>query len=110
MIKGMAGNAPTKDGAAGAIAVVATLYGMIYVAMKNGPCMNPAVAIGLTLMEITATDNPNKIYTHYLYAYTCGPALGGLMAGVFALLLKKIHDEDTERETGPTFKTRMSVN
>ena len=110
MVKGMAGNAPTQDGAAGAIAVVATLYGMIYVAMKNGPCMNPAVAIGLTLMEVYATDNPNKIYTHYLYALTLGPALGGLMAGIFGLLLKKIHDEDKEREHGPSFKTRMSVN
>ena len=70
--------------------------------------MNPAVAIGLTLMEVFATDNPNKIYTHYLYAYTLGPAVGGLMAGVFGLLLKKLHDEGNQRENEPSFKTDMN--
>ena len=96
MVKGKAGNAPTADGAAGAIAVIATLYGMIFVAMKNGPAMNPAVAVAFTILELVATSNPNGVYTHYLYAYTAGPALGGMIAGLFALLLKRIHNSMTK--------------
>ena len=91
MIKGLAGPAPTKDGAAGAMAVIATLYGLIFVALKAGPCLNPAVALAFTLMEIIFTNNPNGAYTHYIVTYTAGPAIGGLLAGLFALLNKKVH-------------------
>ena len=104
MVKGLAGPAPTKDGAAGAMAVIGTLYGLIFVALKAGPCLNPAVAIAFTLMEVTFTKNPNGAYTHYLLAYTVGPAVGGALAGLFAMINEKIHHsqqavaEEQERE------------
>ena len=104
MIKGLAGPAPTKDGVAGALAVVGTLYGLIFVALKAGPCLNPAVAVAFTLMETIFTDNPNGAYTHYFYTYTVGPAIGGALAGLFALINERCHHsqqvlaEDEERD------------
>ena len=91
MIKGLAGPAPTKDGVAGAMAVIGTLYGMIFVALKLGPCLNPAVAVAFTLMEVIFTTNPNGAYTHYFFTYTAGPAIGGALAGLFALINAKCH-------------------
>ena len=35
-----------------ALAVVTTLYGVVYVAMKTGPCMNPAVGVAFTVLEM----------------------------------------------------------
>ena len=91
MIKGLAGPAPTKDGVAGAMAVIGTLYGLIFVALKMGPCLNPAVAVAFTLMEVIFTENPNGAYTHYFLTYTAGPAIGGALAGLFGLINEKCH-------------------
>ena len=99
MVKGLGGTAPTADGAAGAMAVVATLYGVIYVSLHNGACMNPAVALGLSALRWQAGEagsDPNRVYAHYLYAYMLGPAVGGVMAGAFGLLHKKVHDNVPE--------------
>ena len=92
MVKGLGGTAPTADGAAGAMAVIGTLYGVIYVSLHNGACMNPAVALGLSALRWQAGGDPDGIYTHYLWAYMIGPAVGGMAAGGFALLHKKMHD------------------
>ena len=92
------------------MAVIATLYGMIFVAMKNGPCMNPAVAVAFTILEVFATTNPNGVYTHYLYAYTAGPALGGIIAGLFALFHKKLHDNSGTRDSHFDKETRSTIN
>ena len=101
MVKGSKTTAPTSDGVTGALAVVATLYGMIFVAMKNGPCMNPAVALAFTILEVWQTANKNGIYTHYFYAYTLGPAIGGMLAGLFALGHRNQHDKtETLAEAG----------
>ena len=91
MVKGMGGPAPTKDGAAGALAVIATLYGAIFVSLGTGACMNPAVALGISRLVAWSGVNSGGIYTHYLYAYMVGPAVGGMAAGAFALLHNKMH-------------------
>ena len=87
---------PTSDGMLGAITVAFTLAGMIQVAMRLGPVFNPAVAIAFTGLDLWQTENPNNIYSHYFYAYTIGPALGGIFAGIFHLLHKKAFKEDKE--------------
>lgn len=97
MIKGK-NTAPTSDGVVGALAVVATLYGLIFVALHNGPCMNPAVAVSFTLLEVSATPNRNNVYSHYLYAYTLAPALGGILAGLFAICHRKKHETHAEND------------
>ena len=82
MVKDKA-TAPTSDGVLGALTVVLTLAGLIQVALRLGPVFNPAVSIAFTTLDWRQTTNPNQIYTHYTYAYTIGPALGGLLAGIF---------------------------
>ena len=82
MVKDKA-TAPTSDGVLGAMTVVLTLAGIIQVASKLGPVFNPAVSIAFITLDVWQTPNPNNIYTHYTYAYTLGPALGGLLAGLF---------------------------
>ena len=98
MVKSSKNTSPTSDGVAGAIAVVVTLYGMIQVAMKSGPCMNPAVALAFTTLEMWQTTNENGIYTHYFYAYTIGPAIGGMLAGILANDHRKKHEENEAAE------------
>ena len=93
--------APGKPSIAGgttsvALAVVVTLYGVVYVAMKTGPCMNPAVGIAFTLLELWQVGNPNGIYTYYAIPYTIGPAIGGALAGVFALMSRANHKSAIE--------------
>ena len=92
------------------MAVVGTLYGMIQVGMKAGPCFNPAVAIAFMILEEGWTSNPNKIYTHYVFAYTVGPAVGGILAGIFSILHRKIHDQfdDGLRKTEGTRDTGVN--
>lgn len=82
MVKGKK-TAPTSDGMLGASAVSLTLAGMIQVATRLGPVFNPAVAIAFTVLNVWQTENENGIYTHYFYAYSLGPALGGVLAGIF---------------------------
>ena len=109
MVKGISAESPTSgDGAAGALAVIGTLYGMIQVGMQAGPCFNPAVAIAFISLEIWQTTNSNNIYSHYVFDYTVGPAVGGLLAGAFSILLRKTHDSfdfmqgEKHRRTGVT--------
>ena len=70
-----------------ALTVALTLWGLITLDYYTGACFNPAVALGNTLLQVMALDNENRYLTHYLYAYTLGPALGGLLAGIFNLFL-----------------------
>ena len=100
MVKGISAKNPlSKDGAAGALAVMATLYGMIWVGMNAGPCFNPAVGIAFSIIELWQTTNPNNAYTHYLYAYTLGPAIGGIIAGAWSIAMKKMEIEPHNRDT-----------
>lgn len=88
MVKGKH-TAPTSDGMLGAATVASCLAGMIQVAMRLGPVFNPAVAIAFTTLDVWQSPNPNGIYTHYFYAYTLGPLLGGLFAGIFYIMHEK---------------------
>ena len=96
MVKGLANpkTAPTSDGMLGPLTVVLTLAGLIQVAMRLGPVFNPAVGITLTTLDTWQTENPNGIYTHYAYAYTLGPAIGGLLAGFTHLNYANSLDEN----------------
>ena len=97
MVKDKA-TAPTSDGGLGALTVALTLAGLIQVAMRLGPVFNPAVSVAFTTLDAWQTENPNKIYTHYTYAYTIGPALGGLLAGIFHQIHRKAFISDDEEE------------
>ena len=98
MVKGMGGPAmtPTSDGMLGPTTVALSLAGLIQVATRLGPVFNPAVAIAFIVLDVWQTENPNKIYSHYTYAYTLGPALGGILAGFFHLLHAKAFAEKKE--------------
>ena len=43
--------------------------------------------------------NTNEWLSHYLYAYTAGPALGGVFAGLFFLMHEKCHPKPEENES-----------
>lgn len=88
MVKGR-NTAPTTDGIAGAIGVVATLMGMIKTGARLGACYNPAVGVGLILNQFLWLENTNGYLTHYAYGYLAGPAIGGFLAGIFHLMHAK---------------------
>ena len=104
MVKGIgkASMSPTSDGMLGCTTIALTLAGLIQVSMRLGPVLNPAIAIAFILLDIWQTPNPNKIYSHYTYAYTLGPALGGILAGFFHKLLAKAYD-DKKKEAAVTY-------
>lgn len=91
---------PNRDGIAGALAVVATLLGMIKVGMRLGACFNPAVGLAAIINQNMWKVNTANTLTHYTFAYTAGPAFGGIAAGLFHLIHKNLHpqvDEDGEK-------------
>lgn len=82
---------PTRDGVHVAIAIALTLWGLITINYHTGACYNPAVALGNTFFQMQHLDNTNSYLSHYFYAYTAGPAIGGLAAGLFYLFFSKCH-------------------
>ena len=94
MVKGK-NTAPTTDGIAGAIGVVATLMGMIKTGMRLGACYNPAVGVALILNQylVLSSSDTTGYLTHYAYAYLAGPAIGGAAAGLFHLMHAKAFEE-----------------
>ena len=79
---------PSTDGVLVGMVVAATLWGLINIDYVTGACFNPAVAIGQTVFQTWHLNNTNQYLTHYLYAYTTGPAIGGALAGAFFLLFE----------------------
>ena len=85
MIKGKH-TAGDRQGLAAAFSVVLTLLCCIAATNKLGACFNPAVGISVTLNSILWIGKQEYLY-HYLYAYTLGPAAGGLLAGFFHTMI-----------------------
>ena len=96
MIKGKH-TAPTTDGIAGAVGVVATLMGMIKTGMRLGACFNPAVGLTLILNQFLWLENTNGYLTHYWYAYIGGPAVAGVLAGIFHLMHAKAFEKEEDK-------------
>lgn len=76
--------APSKDGALQALTVALTLGGLIQVATRAAASFNPAVTVGLTVMQTAYLENKGGYLTHYFYAYYIGPLVGGILAGLFS--------------------------
>ena len=89
MVKGEH-TAGERTGISAAIAVVMTLMCCIGGTNKLGACFNPAVGLTLTTNSIVMLGSAHFRY-HYLYAYTLGPALGGLCAGLFHIFHREHH-------------------
>ena len=94
MLKGQK-TGPTRDGIHVALTVALVLWGLITLDYHTGACFNPAVAIGQTFLQVNQLDNTNNWLSHYFYAYTGGPALGGILSGLFFLMHEQCH-KDTE--------------
>lgn len=92
---------PSKDGINVAIAVGLTLWALITVNSHMGACYNPAVALANTYFQMQYLDDSNSWLSHYFYAYTAGPALGGACAGLFYLLHQSFHSvqEESHRDS-----------
>ena len=90
MVKGKH-TAGDRKGIGAAMVVVLTLLGVIAATNKYGACFNPAVGTSLTLNQVLRLGHARKFY-HYLYAYTVGPAIGGLFAGLFHIVHAKAHE------------------
>jgi len=89
-----------KKGVYAAMCVCATLLGVISSTGPIGACCNPAVTIGLTVDALIRYQNcpvDKAFMTHYLYAYTIGPIIGGLLAGLFFIFHRKLHEPDDAR-------------
>ena len=84
---------PTKDGIHVALKVALVLWGLITLDYHTGACFNPAVALGQTFFQVNQLDNTNQWLSHYFYAYTGGPALGGILSGLFFLIHEQCHKE-----------------
>ena len=55
----------------------------------SGGCLNPAIGVGINLINVIATGNGAAIYTIYVYALV--PFGGGILASLFyERLYKKI--------------------
>jgi len=75
---------PSKDGVLQALTVALTLGGLIQVANHTAASFNPAVTVGLTVLQVNNLDNTDGYLTHYFYAYFLGPLVGGALAGIFS--------------------------
>ena len=85
-----------RVGVSAAIAVVFTLMCCIAGTNSLGACFNPAVGLALTSNSIAMLGSAHFRY-HYLYAYTLGPALGGLCAGLFHIFHREHHKPAKQR-------------
>lgn len=90
MVKGKH-TAGDRVGVGAAMAVVVTLLCVISGTNKFGACFNPAVGIALPANSVLWLGKSPYLY-HYVYIYTLGPALGGLLAGFFHLLHAPAHE------------------
>lgn len=54
---------------------------MIHVAIRGGPCFNPAVGLAGTIYSVSQLENKGSEHYAYLWAYLAGPFVGGLVAG-----------------------------
>ena len=77
--------APSTDGVLGAMAVMLTLGGLIHVAGHTAASFNPAVTVANTWFQSIVLTNTDGYLTRYIWGYTFGPIIGGLLAGVFGL-------------------------
>ena len=110
MVKGKH-TAGDRKGVCAAICVVASLCAIVTGTNKLGASFNPAVAIAITTNSVARFDLPvpfnQTALTHYLYAYTLGPAIGGLLAGIFHLFHAKLHDPD--HTEGQTYEEKQNL-
>ena len=91
VLKGKSTN-PVKSDVAGAFLVAAVLFACINVDMFDGPCFNPAVGVSQTIYQYSQlkdTVSDSTFLSEYMWAYTLGPAIGGLVAGVLYLIHEK---------------------
>ena len=98
VLKGSKSRAPTDDLVLVALAVALTLWALITLNYHTGACFNPAVACGQTFFQIMHLDGGDWL-SHYYYAYTLGPILGGIAAGAsYILLAGYIPKEEEQNE------------
>lgn len=90
MVKGKH-TAGDRQGIGAAICVVFTLCAVIAATNKYGAAFNPAVGLTVTLNQILFIGWEHQL-RHYLYAYVFGPALGGVLAGLFHIPHAKLHE------------------
>jgi len=90
-----------RKGVCAGMHVAATLLAVISGTNSLGSCINPAIGVSVAVNSVLKYRHhiPSTAFmTHYTYAYTVGPAIGGLLAGLFHLIHAKFHEPDP-RET-----------
>jgi len=74
--------APTKDGYLCCWTVGVQLLGCICLcAGHTGAALNPAV--GAAIVVFDCWELKTDFYYQYMWIYTCGPYIGGMIAGLF---------------------------
>ena len=85
------------------------LIGVIAISLKAGwICFNPFVCIAISIMAganyyayPNATIHPaGYSVVHYLWVYTLVPWVGAVMAGITHLIIQKLLQKSTDKETG----------
>ena len=81
--------ASSKDGAVNGVIVIITLYSVIMqTAGISGACINPAVGLAFGVLGKFLDEYENFNGT-YMFLYIVGPLIGGLLSGIFYMLLHK---------------------
>jgi glycerol uptake facilitator-like aquaporin len=74
--------APSKEGYLCCWTVGVTLLGQICCAGgRSGAALNPAVGLSINIFDNWQLQTSN--YFQYMWIYTCGPYMGGAIAGLF---------------------------
>ena len=73
----------------GAISVGLGLFAIINLDGVEGPCFNPVIGIVQTAYQGIYYTGSSDSLSKYLWAYTLGPAVGGMIAGFAQIFHKK---------------------
>ena len=104
--KGGETTTPSRDLFNCALACGLVLVILVKICATGGACFNPAIGFALTLYQNEMIEHDGHL-TWYLWIYTVGPAVGGVIAGAFQILhastIRKIQNSIPNKDDQKVF-------